>query len=65
MSQVSRKEPERISVDLRGNNAYIFEAFRKELSAELGFHVTASMAVLWAIKQATQKADSEEVEKDV
>jgi len=64
MSQVSSKKAKRISIDLRGDNAYIFEAFRKELSAELGFHITASMTVLWAIKQAAQKADSEEVEKD-
>lgn len=65
MTEHLRKKPKRISIELRGDNANVFEGFRKELSAELGFNITASMAVLWAIKQAALKADSDEVEKDV
>ncbi len=44
----------RVSIDLRGENATYFEEFRSKLSAELGFEVSASRAVLWAVKRATE-----------
>jgi hypothetical protein len=41
----------RVSFDLRGEHAELFEEWRKELSDELGFQISPSKAVLWMINQ--------------
>lgn len=39
----------RISFDLRGKNAMTFEEFRVDLAKALGFDISPSKAVLWAL----------------
>ena len=41
----------RVSFDLRGANAVLFEEWRKALSEELGFDISPSKSVLWMIHQ--------------
>jgi len=41
----------RVSFDLRGEHAELFEEWRKGLSDELGFQISPSKAVLWMINQ--------------
>lgn len=41
----------RVSFDLRGDHADLFEDWRAKLSEDLGFEISPSKAVLWMINQ--------------
>ena len=47
----------RVSFDLRGENAEDFEAWRKSLSAELGFSISPSKALLWLLNKVRREEE--------
>tara|TARA_Y100001963_G_C6741470_1_gene429212 strand:- start:102 stop:296 length:195 start_codon:yes stop_codon:yes gene_type:complete len=57
---MSQKQPQtepqkRISFDLRGENAKAFEDFRVKLAEKLGFNISPSKTVLWALRQLNKE----------
>ncbi len=52
MSKTEEPTNMRVSIDLRGGDAIAFDTFREILSKELGFDVSASKAVLWAMNKS-------------
>ena len=52
MSSENKSNPQkRISFDLRGDNAVAFEEFRQAVAEKLGFDISPSKTVLWAMNQ--------------
>jgi len=52
-------QQKRISFDLRGQNAFSFEAFRLSLAKKLGFDISPSKAVLWLLNQSKKEGEEE------
>jgi len=54
---VDGTKQKRVSFDLRGENAEDFEAWRKSLSAELGFSISPSKALLWLLNKVRREEE--------
>ena len=52
MNKTEEQTNTRVSIDLRGSDALAFMVFRDRLSKELGFDISASKAILWAMKKS-------------
>ena len=52
MNKTEEQTNTRVSIDLRGSDAIAFMEFRDRLSRELGFDISASKAILWAMKKS-------------
>ena len=60
MKAENEKPVRRLSIDLRGDNVETFEAFRRALAKELGFEVSATRAVLYAINKVSIVTETNE-----